>query len=81
MNLRQLRTECGAVEVKHGVRVEVVNLYTDEVGSSELPEKVKRVRDQQIVADRAAAAALLRQPSALQHSLKGALARHFSMPP
>ena len=31
--------DLGVVEVKHGVRVEVVNFYTDEVGSSELAEK------------------------------------------
>jgi len=31
----------GEVEVKHGVKVEVVNLFTDEVGNSSLPEKLK----------------------------------------
>ena len=32
--------ELGECEVKHGVRVSVVNLYTDEVGNSEVPEKL-----------------------------------------
>src|SRR5215468_5342201 len=32
----------GECEVKHGVRMSVVNLYTDEVGNPEQPEKLKR---------------------------------------
>jgi TolB-like protein/class 3 adenylate cyclase/Flp pilus assembly protein TadD len=35
--------ELGECEVKHGVRVHVVNLYTDELGNPELPEKFSRV--------------------------------------
>src|SRR6202035_489082 len=31
--------DLGECEVKHGVRVHVVNLYTDELGNPELPEK------------------------------------------
>src|SRR5216684_2677107 len=34
--------DLGECEVKHGVRMSVVNLYTDEVGNPELPEKFKR---------------------------------------
>ncbi|MGH7936424.1 MAG: adenylate/guanylate cyclase domain-containing protein, partial [Chthoniobacterales bacterium] len=34
--------ELGECEVKHGVRVSVVNLYTDEVGNPDVPEKFKR---------------------------------------
>jgi TolB-like protein/Tfp pilus assembly protein PilF len=34
--------DLGECEVKHGVRVSVANLYTEEVGNSELPEKFKR---------------------------------------
>jgi TolB-like protein/Tfp pilus assembly protein PilF/class 3 adenylate cyclase len=34
--------ELGECEVKHGVRVSVVNLYTDELGNSEVPEKFRR---------------------------------------
>ena len=33
--------DLGECEVKHGVRVHVVNLYTEEVGNPELPEKFK----------------------------------------
>ncbi|MDP9004275.1 MAG: tetratricopeptide repeat protein, partial [Verrucomicrobiota bacterium] len=33
--------DLGECEVKHGVVVSVVNLYTDEVGNSQLPEKFK----------------------------------------
>jgi TolB-like protein len=33
--------EIGAVEVKHGVEIEVVNFYRDDVGNRELPGKVK----------------------------------------
>src|SRR4029077_7575429 len=35
--------ELGECEVKHGVRVSVVNLYTDELGNPELPEKFSRL--------------------------------------
>jgi len=34
--------DLGECEVKHGVRMSVVNLYTDEVGNPELPDKFKR---------------------------------------
>lgn len=34
--------DLGEAEVKHGVRVHVVNLYTDEVGNPQLPEKFKK---------------------------------------
>ncbi len=36
--------DLGECEVKHGVRVHVFNLYTDELGNSRLPEKLKRSR-------------------------------------
>src|SRR5262249_54427834 len=36
--------DLGECEVKHDVRVHVVNLYTDEVGNSEVPAKFKTVR-------------------------------------
>ena len=35
--------DLGECEVKHDVRVHVVNLYTDELGNRELPEKFKTV--------------------------------------
>src|SRR5436190_17443561 len=39
--------DLGECEVKHGVRVHVVNLYTDELGNSAVPEKFSRVVEQQ----------------------------------
>jgi TolB-like protein/class 3 adenylate cyclase/Tfp pilus assembly protein PilF len=36
--------ELGECEVKHGVRVSVVNLYTAELGNPALPEKLKAAR-------------------------------------
>src|SRR5438067_7856978 len=35
--------DLGGIEVKHGVRVHVVNLYTDDLGNPEPPEKFKSV--------------------------------------
>ena len=53
--------DLGECEVKHGVRVTVVNLYTDEVGNSAVPEKVARAKQEQdaaaLAADAATAAA------------------------
>src|SRR5438874_779073 len=43
--------ELGPVEVKHGVRVEIVNFYTDEVGNPKLPSKVKRAQEEQRAVD------------------------------
>src|SRR5881275_2882895 len=36
--------DIGAFEVKHGVRVNVTNLYSDEVGNPQLPTKLQAVR-------------------------------------
>lgn len=36
--------ELGECEVKHGVRVSMVNLYTDELGNPAVPEKLKATR-------------------------------------
>src|SRR5437667_7401980 len=36
--------DLGECEVKHGVRVSVVNLYTDDLGNPALPEKLKAAR-------------------------------------
>src|SRR5437899_4390133 len=36
--------ELGECEVKHGVRVSVVNLYTAELGNPAVPEKLKAAR-------------------------------------
>jgi TolB-like protein/tetratricopeptide (TPR) repeat protein/class 3 adenylate cyclase len=37
----------GECEVKHGVRVSVVNLYTEELGNPELPEKFRQSNETQ----------------------------------
>jgi len=39
--------DVGECEVKHGVRVHLVNLYTDELGNSGPPEKFKHFRELQ----------------------------------
>src|SRR5438045_6654309 len=36
--------ELGECEVKHGVRVSVVNLYTEELGNPAMPEKLRAAR-------------------------------------
>jgi TolB-like protein/class 3 adenylate cyclase/Tfp pilus assembly protein PilF len=36
--------DLGECEVKHGVRVHIVNLHTEELGNPELPQKIKQVR-------------------------------------
>src|SRR5437899_5996265 len=41
---RPLLHDLGSCEVKHGVRVSVVNLYADEVGSPKLPRKFETLR-------------------------------------
>src|SRR4029077_7442128 len=38
--------ELGECEVKHGVRVSLSNLYTDDVGNPELPEKFRKTKAQ-----------------------------------
>jgi TolB-like protein/class 3 adenylate cyclase/Flp pilus assembly protein TadD len=41
---RPLLHDLGACEVKHGVRVEITNLYSEEVGNVQLPRKFQAVR-------------------------------------
>src|SRR5882724_7422614 len=36
--------DLGEIEVKHGARVSVVNLYTDELGNPEMPQKFLHAR-------------------------------------
>src|SRR5437879_6928542 len=36
--------DLGTFEVKHGVRVNVANLYSDEIGNPQLPSKLQAVR-------------------------------------
>src|ERR1700730_3195426 len=38
--------DLGEVEVKHGGRISIVNLYTDELGNPEPPQKLKRSEQQ-----------------------------------
>ena len=47
---RQWRTylhDLGECAVKHGVPIFIVNLYTDEIGNGQLPEKVKQWQSEQ----------------------------------
>src|SRR5437867_2610680 len=46
---RSLLHDLGECEVKHGVRVHAVNLYTDEVGNSAVPEKLRQAKTTQPV--------------------------------
>jgi hypothetical protein len=39
---RPLLHDLGECEVKHGTKISVVNLYSETVGNSQLPEKLKR---------------------------------------
>ncbi len=48
--------ELGECEVKHRVRVSVVNFYTNDAGNRELPSKIKRWRDEQAAGARTAGA-------------------------
>ncbi|HEX3229860.1 MAG TPA: adenylate/guanylate cyclase domain-containing protein, partial [Pyrinomonadaceae bacterium] len=41
--------DLGECEVKHGVRVHVVNFYTEEVGNPETPEKFRQSKETQTV--------------------------------
>src|SRR5262249_1409286 len=36
--------DLGECEVKHGIRIHAVNLYTEEVGNSEVPEKFQQTK-------------------------------------
>jgi TolB-like protein/class 3 adenylate cyclase/Tfp pilus assembly protein PilF len=36
--------DLGEIEVKHGLRLDIVNLYTDKLGNPELPQKIKEAR-------------------------------------
>src|SRR6185312_5177877 len=41
---RPLLHDLGTCEVKHGVRVSVVNLYGDQAGNAQLPKKLEAVK-------------------------------------
>ena len=40
--------DLGECEVKHGVRIPLVNLYNSDAGNPQVPEKIKRTREEQI---------------------------------
>src|SRR6266496_2777431 len=63
--------DLGGIEVKHGVHVHVVNLYTDELGNPEVPEKFKQAAG----ASKAAAAisGLSERPTARRWETVGAV--------
>jgi Predicted integral membrane protein len=42
--------ELGECEIKHGVMLSIVNLYSDDAGNRGLPSKLKRQRDEQTAA-------------------------------
>ena len=42
---RPLLHDIGACEVKHGVRIAIVNLYEDDVGNPQLPKKFQAVKE------------------------------------
>src|SRR4029077_10705285 len=68
---RSLLHDLGECEVKHGVRVHAVNLYSDELGNPEVPEKFK-----QAAATRRAAAATsgpTERPTARRLAIIGAM--------
>jgi adenylate cyclase len=44
---RSLLHELGECEVKHGLRISLLNLYGDEAGNSELPEKFRQAKSKQ----------------------------------
>jgi TolB-like protein len=50
--------DMGECEVKHGVKLSLVNLYTSEIGNPQLPEKLKKAQEQ-----REAAVAASRRPT------------------
>jgi TolB-like protein/Tfp pilus assembly protein PilF len=44
---RSLLHDLGECEVKHGVRIHAANLYTDELGNSEVPEKFRQAKEKE----------------------------------
>src|SRR5213083_24460 len=61
--------ELGPVQVKHSVKVEIVNFYTDEVGNPQLPDKIKRAQEEQRAVDHRAASVSARKWSLIIGSL------------
>jgi TolB-like protein/Tfp pilus assembly protein PilF len=59
----------GDCEVKHGVALSVVNLYTEDAGNRELPSKLKQAREQQAAVRRAKVVRQRKQISAITAAL------------
>ena len=55
--------ELGPVQVKHSVKLEIVNFYTDEAGNPQLPDKIKRAQEEQRAVDHHAARTAARKRS------------------
>lgn len=51
--------DVGTVEVKHGARIPIVNFYTDRLGNSALPAKLRRAKSASRIKSAAVAASLL----------------------
>ena len=62
---RPLLNELGSCEVKHGVRIEISNLYSDEVGNPQLPKKFLALKKHRSRVRRAEAAIALLMLSAI----------------
>ncbi|PYJ44374.1 MAG: hypothetical protein DME86_00605, partial [Verrucomicrobia bacterium] len=45
---RRLLHELGPYEVKHGVRIDIANLYSEDVGNPELPKKLQALKKHRI---------------------------------
>jgi TolB-like protein len=65
--------DLGECEVKHGVRINVVNFYTDDVGNRAIPEKFKK-EQQTYVSPPSTKPANLRKPSLIAGALLVAIA-------
>ncbi len=65
--------ELGECEVKHGARVGLVNLYSEEVGNPAIPEKLKKERETSAAAP-SIKPAKLRMPAPLSGAILGTIA-------
>jgi adenylate cyclase len=66
--------ELGECEVKHGAKIDIVNLYTDEVGNPEIPTKFRHKKQTGLVALRSVRPALIAALLVCLVSIAGLLA-------
>ena len=59
--------ELGECEVKHGLRISLVNLYGDEAGNPELPEKFRQAKAKGQTAPGRCASQIRRGAAVRQH--------------